>query len=165
MSVKIFFADSNLPLAYIIRFFTWSSYSHVGLVDLDAGLVLDAKLSTGGVTTYGVDKLYAAYHTLVFVEPPCDGADLWGSALKQLGKPYDWGGIFGIVARRDWQDNDAWFCSEHVAWALSQHVDKLVDRKANRVTPEKLWDWLWQQDKQVIKQDGKLAADLSKFTG
>lgn len=36
----------------------------------------------------------------------------------QLGKPYDVTAIAGIVAQRDWQEPDSWFCSELQAAAL-----------------------------------------------
>lgn len=50
-----------------------------------------------------------------------------GEALKvwlftQLGKKYDYKGVFGFVTRANQKDNKRWFCSE-LAFAGLQHVD------------------------------------------
>lgn len=154
--VKIFFADCNLPLAYVIRFFTWSDFSHVGLVDLDKGEVLDARFSKGGVSTYAIADLYHSYHTIVFVEPPCDADKLWGHAASEIGKGYDWGGIFGMALRRDWQADDKWFCSEHVAAAIAQELPDMFAKHINRVTPGLLFDMLWRGGKETVKWRGQI---------
>lgn len=40
----------------------------------------------------------------------------WQFSDRQLGKPYDSRGIWGIaLGRRDWRQTDSWFCSEEVA--------------------------------------------------
>ena len=37
---------------------------------------------------------------------------------SQIGKPYDGEAILAFVAGRNWQDPEAWFCSELVAAGL-----------------------------------------------
>ena len=62
------------------------------------------------------------------------------AAASQIGKPYDYTAILGLGLRRDWQEEDAWFCSELVAWAF-QHAGEPLFRAEclRRVTPQHLW--------------------------
>lgn len=39
-------------------------------------------------------------------------------AAAQIGKPYDWKGIWGFATRNDWENPDKWFCSELASAAL-----------------------------------------------
>lgn len=41
--------------------------------------------------------------------------------------------------RRRWQDNDAWFCSELVAWAFEAGGRSLFREHAWRITPRDLY--------------------------
>ncbi|MEW6647176.1 MAG: hypothetical protein AB1450_08265 [Pseudomonadota bacterium] len=60
-------------------------------------------------------------------------------ALSQLGKPYDWPGVLGYAARRDWQEDDSWFCSELVAWAFqAEGFPLLRAADAWRINPRDL---------------------------
>ncbi len=57
-------------------------------------------------------------------------------AYSQVGKPYDWQGVFNFFSRnRCWEDTDSWFCSELVAYAFKQAKYPLVRASAWRVTP------------------------------
>ncbi len=57
-------------------------------------------------------------------------------ALAQLGKHYDWPGALGLALRRNWQEDDAWFCSELVAWSFEQAGRPLLNApQAWRLTP------------------------------
>ena len=55
--------------------------------------------------------------------------------MTQRGKPYDMRFSYGWFFRRDWQDPNAWACSELVAWAAD-----LFDADIRRsVTPRDLY--------------------------
>ncbi len=56
--------------------------------------------------------------------------------LAQIGKPYDWTAIAGILVRRDWHEEDSWDCSELGAATVEPWVP--VFGKFNRITPERL---------------------------
>ena len=61
---------------------------------------------------------------------------------SQIGKPYDFEAIVGIVAQCDWRNDKAWMCSELVAAGLCQ--DKVgifpphLATEFNHVTPRDL---------------------------
>ncbi|KAG0188260.1 hypothetical protein DFQ28_005152 [Apophysomyces sp. BC1034] len=62
------------------------------------------------------------------------------AAASQIGKPYDYTAILGLGLRRDWQQDDAWFCSESVAWAFDSAGHPLFRPDSlRRVTPQHLW--------------------------
>ena len=62
------------------------------------------------------------------------------AARSQIGKPYDWTGLFGFLSGRDWQKVNRWFCSELATWAIAQGGTRLFRLEAqSRVTPGDLW--------------------------
>ena len=75
------------------------------------------------------------------IELPCrDPQAVIAAAASQIGKPYDYTAILGLGLRRDWQEEDAWFCSELVAWAFQHAGDPLFRADClRRVTPQHLW--------------------------
>jgi cell wall-associated NlpC family hydrolase len=86
-------------------------------------------------------EVIAAHSAHVIVELPCrDPQAVIAAAASQIGKPYDYTAILGLGLRRDWQEEDAWFCSELVAWAF-QHAGEPLFRAEclRRVTPQHLW--------------------------
>jgi hypothetical protein len=60
----------------------------------------------------------------------------------QIGKPYDFKAIFGIVLQRDWRNDKAWMCSELVTAGFCQDKVGLfpphLATKFSRVTPRDL---------------------------
>lgn len=59
----------------------------------------------------------------------------------QYGKPYDYGGAFGLPIQQaeNWQDDDKWWCSEFVLAALVAGGAPILDRaQIHRVTPDSL---------------------------
>ena len=63
------------------------------------------------------------------------------NALRsQLGKPYDISAVTGLALRRNWQEDDAWFCSELLAWAWEKSGQPLFHQDSrHRVTPQNIW--------------------------
>lgn len=115
-----------------IRWFTWSSHSHVDFV-LSDGRLLGA--TTDGVTIR--DDGRWSRMARVGVDVPASVIDV---AMTQIGKPYDWTGILGFPFRSNWQDPGRWFCSELVAWAFDQAGFPLLRAEhLSRITPRDLW--------------------------
>jgi uncharacterized protein YycO len=57
-------------------------------------------------------------------------------AVSQLGKKYDWSGVFNFIEpNRNWQEDDSWFCSELVAKAFLEAGTPLINAPAHRVAP------------------------------
>ena len=56
---------------------------------------------------------------------------------EQIGKDYDYWGIFGFLVRRDVQRRSKWFCSELIAEALNR-IGFDID-ETYKMSPEKLY--------------------------
>jgi uncharacterized protein YycO len=63
-------------------------------------------------------------------------------ALTQVGKPYDFSAITGIVLNRDWHNENKWFCSELLVVAFEKAGAPILSTRPSsafwRVTPRDL---------------------------
>lgn len=116
------------PISIGIRFVTRSNWSHAGLYH--DGMFLSAQKD--GVKLRPHDK----NSKLLFLKVP-KAAEVCTWMNTQLGKPYDFTAIFGILIDRNWREDDSWFCSELVAWACEKAGIPLfnVNFLLNRVFP------------------------------
>lgn len=131
--ITIQFSTTRHWTSKAIQLFTWSWASHVDFV-LPDGQLLGALATHGGVKIHG-DLQYSRIERFT-VDAPASVIDF---AKSQLDKPYDWGGICGLVAHnRDWESDDKWFCSELVAWSFKQAGYPLLNETSYRVTPRDL---------------------------
>ena len=137
-SVQLLFTTTHLPASWLIRAGTWSSWSHVALVDGDH--VIESVMGHGvRRVPLGSATHRASRHALVNLSAH-NPALIIATAAGQLGKPYDYSAILGLGLHRDWQEEDAWFCSELVAWAFHQAGEPLFRAEClRRVTPQHLW--------------------------
>jgi hypothetical protein len=137
-SVQVVFTRSWLPGSLLIRAVTWSRWSHCALVDGEE--VIEAAMF-GGVRRRPLAELLAANsaHRIEHL-PVQDAAATIAAARSQLGKGYDWLGALGLALRGNWQNRQAWFCSELIAWAADHAGSPWFRRnRIRRVTPEHLW--------------------------
>lgn len=125
------------PGNWLVALGTLSLWGHVDFI-LDSGELLCA-LPGVGVTfrKTPTDDLLVKHVRL----PTDQGIQF---ALSQLGKPYDWAAALAIPLGRDWQNPDAWFCSELVAASLV-HAGLLSVPHTHKVTPGYLNTLLSQQ--------------------
>lgn len=137
-TIRLLFSTSRHPLSALIRACTWSTWSHVALVDGDE--VIEAT-APAGVRRYPVLAAIEHAKRAAVVDLPCrDPASVIEAAASQIGKPYDYAAIVGIGLHRDWQQDDRWFCSELVAQAFEQAGQPLFRGEVlRRVTPQHLW--------------------------
>lgn len=119
-----------------IQLRTWSEYSHAAWLFGDESVI---EAWTNGVRH--VSSLSRA-HTPgtvvdVFRVPEIDDATIEASnrrqvasafLLEQLGKPYDFQGIFGFLLRKEEQSPEKWFCSELCFAACKQAGVELLSR-------------------------------------
>lgn len=135
--MRVLFCTSKLPGAAIIRAVTWSDWSHVAIIDGEE--VIEA--TWPAVRVVPLADVLAKHSRFAVADIPCqDPAAVIAAARSQIGKPYDLTALFGMLARRDWQEADAWFCSELVAWAFDQAGSPLFRREAlYSITPQHLW--------------------------
>lgn len=129
----------------IIKLGTFSKWSHVDLLTPD-GAYLGARLD-GGVLARnpGYD---GRNDDVQFRHVSLSAAQedrLWNFAYSQIGKPYDFSAILGIAFRRDWREDDAWFCSELVAAAFEHAGRPLLLGELNRITPRDISMSTWAE--------------------
>jgi len=119
----------------------WATHVETLMPD---GTLLGAHAS-GGVQARPNDYDKGRFSRQLFVPIPAtpEQTDAFHTFLRaQIGKPYDFEAIVGIVAQRDWRDDKAWMCSELVAAGLCQ--DKVgifpphLATEFNHVTPRDL---------------------------
>lgn len=139
--MRLIFGRSRLPLSPIIRFLTWSQWSHVA-IQLDDGRVVEAIAS--GVRCVAIDECLKrmSKHTVVELEPVDDLKRIYAECwlIEQVGKKYDWGALFGFLFKRNWQSNNRWFCSELAAEFCKKLGYRIANEKQlNRVTPQFLY--------------------------
>jgi uncharacterized protein YycO len=133
MKLKVRFSANNLPFSWAIRVRTWSPYSHVDFI-LPNGKYLGAVPFKGVVIhdhTYPVEAFFEVEVTEEQHEK------ILKYALDQVGKGYDYVGIFGYAIERNWQEDDKWFCSEFVAAAIQQ-VIPLFNEVPSKISPRDL---------------------------
>lgn len=134
--ITIQFSTTKQFASKAISFLTWSWASHVDFVMPDGQLFGALALENGGgVQFHPVEKQYTRIERYTIDAPD----DVLKYALEQKGKPYDWAGILGIVARnRSWEDDDKWFCSELVAYSFMKAGVPLLNETSYRITPRDL---------------------------
>lgn len=134
----LFCTNPTNPLSWLIRAGSWSKWSHVAIIDGDD--VIEA-IALHGVVTTPLATRQAEDRSWQVVTLPCaDPQAVIAAARSQIGKPYDYTGVLGIGLHRDWQESDAWFCSELVAWSFEQGGSPLFRAGASkRVTPQDVW--------------------------
>ena len=134
-TIPVIFAKNSKPISLLIRLWTWSRWSHVGIITQD-GLSVIESVGGKGVIITPLHEFKARYTAYEECHLPCISETAVYQAIRgEIGKPYDMSAIFGIVFRRDWDKQDAWFCSELVAHASGIFRTKMI----KRITPECLW--------------------------
>ena len=125
-----------------LRTFLWSAWSHVAFVDGD--VIIEAA-PFHGVRERPLKDLLESVSHYEFVDVPCKNPDaVIAAARSQIGKPYDWTGVFGIAFRRKWQRGSKWFCSELIAGAFEMAGEPLFRVSVFRITPRDVYIPVWK---------------------
>ena len=137
-AIQLLFSSSGSPMGTLIRAATWSRWSHVALV---ANRTAIEAAPFCGVREVKLEEAITRAKDTTLVELPVHNPQLIIEAARsQLGKPYDWTAILGLGLHRDWQEQDAWFCSELIAWSAAEAGESWYRCKSlRRVTPQHLW--------------------------
>jgi len=134
------------PVGLAIRMFTHSQWSHCGFAELreDGTWITLSAMLLGGVKYRPLPVSH-----LFLTAPNITDAYTW--ARTQIGKPYDYGMISGMIMNRDWHRSNRWYCSELVAAAFDQVGSPLFNPtfSVNWVTPR---DILLSPSVQVIEE-------------
>ena len=138
MAIQLLYTRSHHLSSAGIRLATWGQFSHVAQV---AGDRIIESVWTPGVREDSLDNATARASRWAIVEYRHRNPDAMIAAVRsQIGKPYDKTGALGLGVHRDWQDDDAWWCSELIAWAAQRAGDPWFMAQAmHRITPQHLW--------------------------
>ena len=139
-SVTIRFVTEKDVISEAIRGVTWSAFSHVEFI-LDDGTTLGAHAS-GGVKIRPIDYAVFSNEERYRIPVTADAkAAILAYAHAQVGKPYDFGDIAGIMLHRDWRNEDHWICSELVTACFEQAAPLLhADAQyVNRISPRDVY--------------------------
>ena len=122
------FARSSKPASLLIRLFTWSRWSHCGVIH--QGDVIHAT-AFDGVIKQSLSEFKERYkkHEIRVMDGNAK------KALPEISKSYDWGGVFGHWFGF-WDSSKRWFCSELVFQAVKEGGVNLLDRiQCSQVSP------------------------------
>lgn len=121
-----------------IRYVTHSPWSHVEFVTPD-GLHALGAMHDGGVQLRPINHgTYSLDYRFLLPANDEQTAAIWAYAKAQIGKPYDTTAILGILAHRDWREEDSWFCSELVSASCEKGGYPIVNAPGNifnRIVP------------------------------
>jgi uncharacterized protein YycO len=137
--MKLIFGANRRPGSLLIRLFTFSQWSHVGII-YPGCRVLEAHWPRVRATT--VEDFKENYPQWAVAELPCrDEQAALDWAMTQVGKLYDLGGLIAIpFQRRDWQSPGRWFCSElPPAAAAVGGSPWFNEAEISRITPGQLY--------------------------
>lgn len=132
--IKLQFSTNNSIGSCLVRWFTWSEFSHVDFL-LDDNTLLGADFGGVAIRNNNPDRFTK---TVVFeIDAPQDVITI---ARQEIGKGYDFAGILGLLHRRNWQSKSKWFCSELVAYAFNRAGYPLLNNSEAhwRITPRDL---------------------------
>ena len=121
-TVYIILSRSNLPASLAISAYTGCRWSHAGIYDVKTQTVIESTFTHHGVNETSIAKFMSrASSTRIIGVSVRSAKAVLAAARSQIGKPYDYTAIVGIVLQdRNWAEDDMWFCFELAAWALSK---------------------------------------------
>lgn len=137
--MKLIFGASRMPGSLLLQFFTFSQWSHVGIVYGE--FVVEARFPRVRMTTVG--DFQAHYPRWEFAELPCaDEAVAEAYARSRVGRLYDIGGLLAFpFQNRDFESSSRDFCSELPIRAAAAGGTRYVrEQSLSRVTPGVLYD-------------------------
>ncbi len=137
--MKIAFLKGKGILDRLIQIWTLSKYSHCEMVFTD-GMTVGTSLGMPFTVTKQTNAFYSpGLWDMVEVKlTPDEEEKVKKFALEQVGKKYDWMGIYlSQILPFRMQKTNKWFCSELCVASLQQ-VGKVSDIKPCRVSPGKL---------------------------
>lgn len=138
--MKVIFATRKKYIpALLLRIITLSKFSHMAVL-LDDNTVIEAT-AFKGVVRRPYQNFTKHYDHIIIQEVPLPDEE---AAIKfliaQVGKPYDWTAILGIVFRNGkWTDPDSWFCSELVEAAIKTGGLDRFKEDVSRIIPQYCW--------------------------
>jgi hypothetical protein len=134
----------------IIRAIEDSEYSHIGMFITPVGAnrrfyAYRVTISRNGVniSTLRAFKERSSGWKITRLHFQIDDFDkLRYFALLEEGKKYDLTGVIGLGFKRDWQENDRWWCTELVAYILLNLGFKVTEsNNVHKIGTKNCQDW------------------------
>ena len=133
-----FSTKNNSVLGCLTRYFTRWRHSHVVLISEDRQALIEAT-DQGGVREMPISYLLQRDSVEIRkIFHPFPTA-VWLHAKTQLGKPYDETASWGYLFHRDWQDENAWYCSELIEYAARKAGWGFFPSGVGCITPRDLY--------------------------
>lgn len=130
--MKVALQGNWLPLAALIRIFTFSRWHHAAIVDGDNAIESRA---LKGVVVTPLDEFKKRGNTRFFEVKLPDDKEAIAWAYGQVGKNYDWFSLLRFMFQRNWHKDEKWYCSELVAVAAEKGGRQLFNKDARGVLP------------------------------
>ncbi len=139
-TVLMIFSNSRLPFSYAIRCQSNSLWSHCAFI-LPDGRVIESSAMRGGVVLDTLANFQARAKEWAIADYLCnDPRAAYGFFLSQLGKKYDYTGLVGFALKdRDFEEEDAWFCSEVAETSFIAGATSHFNDNRSSVSPKELW--------------------------
>ena len=138
MPIQLLYTRSHHLSSAAIRLATWGEFSHVA--QLDGPKVIESVFRDGVREDSLANAIARASRWAIVEYRHRNPAAMIAAARSQIGKPYDKTGALGLGVHRDWQQDDAWWCSELIPWAAAQAGDPwFMPQAVHRITPQHLW--------------------------
>jgi len=138
--MKVIFTNKHMSISsMVIKLLTFSKFSHMAVLLKDGNVIDTTFLS--GVRIQSLEQFSKHYRNRVIREIALPNEAAAEQFLhSQIGKPYDWASLVGIIARNGkWTDEGKWFCSELVEAAVKAGgLDRFVE-KLSRIIPQYCW--------------------------
>lgn len=134
--MKLLFFRGKSFVSRGIKFMTWGEYSHVGVLT-DEGTIIEA-WHKGGVLENNLGNLPHTPGTMVDVFDvtiPINMRKFINGLREEVGKGYDFSGIWGFIGRNKSENPDKWFCSELVFAKLARAGCLALKCPARKVDP------------------------------
>ena len=118
MKAVLLFSTNKGIVARLIRWFTWSKFSHVDVIfyhktykDLEKEYnVMIGVNMLPGVNFVDITTRLAHSTETEYVElPGVDGKALYDTLLEQVGKKYDFAALFGLLAEKNGRTKNGGF--------------------------------------------------------
>lgn len=138
--IKIIGVRGKSFVSHIVKWFQWGyPYTHIAYVlddiDKDNPLIIEAWYDVHACK-YNVYHKGDPFEYFTIETTDRQRRQVERFLFRQLGKPYDWLGIIGLVLHKDIEDRQSWFCSELIAEAFYRAgINILVSIQSYKVTP------------------------------
>lgn len=140
----MFSRQRHIGSAVIRGFGVLGDFSHCSVViedPFDGDYIIESLYTKGGVVRTSLEEAEGRSSNFEYLDLACpDPAAGAAFAESLVGLPYDLSGVFGFAFReRDWQRDDAWYCSEKCAAIAARAGIALVNNRMNGIHPSTLY--------------------------